>query len=258
MRPTVEPTPRKLARLGWRKDQPDPRDHLLQLGAHGALPAQVDLRPQMPEVYDQGELGSCTANAIAGALEYDRMAQKLSKYVPSRLFIYYEERRIEGTTGSDAGAEIRDGLKVVAKLGAPDEALWPYNIAQFTQRPPASCYPAALEDQALSYARVTQSADALKQALAAGFPVVIGFVCYAALESDAVATSGVLPMPKKHEAQIGGHAVLLVGYDSKGRHFIARNSWGAAWGLSGYFLMPTAYVCDPQLASDFWTIRSVG
>src|SRR5450759_909977 len=109
----------KIARYGWLPDLPDQRDYFYAAPVEmaGALPISIDLRPQCPPVYDQGQLGSCTANAIAGAIEFDRMKQKLADFVPSRLFIYYNERVIEGTVRSDSGAMIRDGIKSVASLG---------------------------------------------------------------------------------------------------------------------------------------------
>lgn len=252
MTPTI-----KTARYGWRPDKPDHRDHLFVL-TMGATPALVDHTSEMPGVYDQGQLGSCTANAIAGALQFDRRKQKLADYVPSRLMIYYEERKIEGTISEDAGAEIRDGMKAMATTGACDEKLWPYNIAKFTQKAPASAYKAALADQAIEYARVTQSQSQIEAVLAGGFPISFGFTVYESFESDKVAKTGIVPMPKKSEQVLGGHAVLLVGYDRSAKQFIVRNSWGAAWGKSGYFRMPYAYVLDGNLADDFWVIRSVG
>src|SRR4051812_30846987 len=117
----------RVTRYGWIADLPDHRDHLYaaQPAFLRALPARVDLRPRCPNVYDQGDLGSCTANAIGGAIEFEQLKQKLKAFVPSRLFIYYNERVLEHTVESDSGAQIRDGMKVVAKLGAPPEPDWP-------------------------------------------------------------------------------------------------------------------------------------
>lgn len=248
----------KKIKYGWRPDKPDHRDHRLQIVHPGATPALVDLTSAMPPVYDQGDLGSCTANAIAGAMQFDRMKQGLSIYVPSRLMIYYEERKIEGTINEDAGAEIRDGMKAMTKTGACDEKLWPYVVSKFRQKPPVKCYIAALEDQAVEYARVGQSQSQLEACLASGFPVSFGFSVYASFESDKVAQTGVVPMPKKNEAMLGGHAVLLVGYDRNSKQFICRNSWAASWGKRGYFWMPYAYVLDANLSDDFWVVRQIG
>src|SRR5690349_8351692 len=117
----------KVSRYGWLPDIPDHRDRLYAAPVElaGAPPARADLRPQCPPVYDQGELGSCTANAIAGAIEFDRLKQKLADFTPSRLFIYYNERVIEHSVDSDSGAQIRDGIKTTAKLGDCPESEWP-------------------------------------------------------------------------------------------------------------------------------------
>jgi C1A family cysteine protease len=250
----------KIQGYGWRPDLPDARDHLFTapLDTLAALPASVDLRPQCPPVYDQGELGSCTANATAGALQFERERQNLSPdFVPSRLFIYYNERVIERTTSYDSGAQLRDGIKVVSRLGACPEADWPYVIANFAEQPPENAYADAVLDLAVSYSRVHQTATQMKACLAGGFPFIFGFSVYESFESDTVARTGVVPMPGRREALLGGHAVMAVGYADDQQRFICRNSWGSGWGLQGYFTIPYAYLTDPSLASDFWTIRLV-
>ena len=145
--------PRKIARYGWIPDLPDERDHVYAAPPQflSALPPSTDLRLQCPGVYDQGMLGSCTANAIGGAIEFDRMKQKLTDFMPSRLFIYYNERLIEGTVNSDSGAQIRDGIKTVASQGVSPEPEWPYDITKFTKKPPAKAYTDAATDRAVSY-----------------------------------------------------------------------------------------------------------
>jgi C1A family cysteine protease len=245
---------------GWARDLPDARDFLyaapLEKFASG-LPAKVDLRPQCPPVYDQGQLGSCTGNGIAGAVEFDQRKQGNKEFVPSRLFIYYNERVIEGTVNQDSGAQIRDGVKVVSKLGAPPETDWPYNIAKFAQKPSQQAYTDALQDLVTSYSRVAQNLAQMQGCLADGYPFVFGFTVYESFESPAVAKSGIVPMPSPGEAVVGGHCVVAVGYDNSKRQFIIRNSWGTGWGLAGYFMMPFEYLITPTLANDFWTLRSV-
>jgi hypothetical protein len=201
---------------------------------------------------------NCTANAIAGAIEFERLKQNLSDLVPSRLFIYYNERVIEGTVNSDSGAEIRDGIKSVAQQGVCPETEWPYDISKFDQQPPASAYQDALMDRAVSYQLVVQNLTQMKGCLASGYPFVLGFTVYESFESPDVAKTGHAPMPGPGEQQIGGHAVLAVGYDDSQQWFIVRNSWGAAWGMSGYFTLPYTYLTQSSLAADFWTIRLVG
>jgi C1A family cysteine protease len=250
----------KIQRYGWIHDLPDHRDQLYSapITALQALPPKMDLTPQCPPVYDQGQLGSCTANSIGAAVEFEQMKQKLSEiFIPSRLFIYYNERAMEGTVDSDSGAQIRDGIKSVAKQGVCPETEWPYNIAKFKTKPPKNCYTDALKHRVVLYQRVTPVLNQLRGCLASGYPFVFGFTVYESFESPAVAKSGHAPMPKPSEQSIGGHAVMCAGYDDSKQWFIVRNSWGPNWGMKGYFTLPYAYVTDAQLASDFWTIRLV-
>ena len=251
---------RKIKRYGWNRDLPDGRDmmYAAPIAVLDKLPAKVDLRKRCPEVYDQGQLGSCTANAIGGALEFDQMVQEQADpFTPSRLFIYYNERRIEGTIESDSGAMIRDGIKSVNKEGAPPEDDWPYEIDRFRDKPPKPVYTEAKEHQAVRYQRLTQTLNQLKGCLASGFPFVFGFAVYESFESPQVAKTGKVPMPTADEQQLGGHAVLAVGYNETQQRFIVRNSWGEGWGMDGYFTMPYPYLLQGTLSGDLWTIRSV-
>ena len=252
---------------GWRPQMPDARD-MVYAPRLASLPPEHDLRPSMPPVYDQGQLGSCTGNAIAGAMEYERDRQGLSDFVPSRLFVYYNERALEGTASSDSGAVIRDGIKVVNTDGVCSETLWPYDIGMFAVKPPKRCYVAATKDKAVQYEAIQTLGD-LKDAIASNLSVVFGFTVYQSFESQAVARTGVMPLPKPHEPVVGGHAVLAVGYSDTKRHVIVRNSWGASWGDHGYFYMPYQYLTGSKisadsspisrahLASDFWAIQAV-
>lgn len=244
---------------GWRPDLPDVRDLRYKAPAGTALPANIDLRASCPKVFDQGQLGSCTANAICAALAFDENVQHLSPVVRSRLFVYYNERAIEGTVGEDAGAAIRDGIKSVAKQGACPESEWPYIIRRFTRKPSALCYTRAVRCEALTYRRL-DNADlgALRSCLASGSPFVVGFTVYDSFESDSVASSGVVPMPGPDESVLGGHAVLCVGYDDASQRFLCQNSWGTAWGQGGFFTIPYAYLTNASLADDFWTVTTVG
>jgi C1A family cysteine protease len=248
----------QIARYGWIPDLPDARDHLYAAPTPvlAKLPAKVDLRKKCPPVYDQGQLGSCTGNAIGGAIQFERMRQKLKpNYAPSRLFIYYNERVMEHTVATDSGAQIRDGIKTVVKQGACPESDWPYDIQKFADKPPAKAYADAAKHKVSSYSRLLSTANQLKGCLASGYPFVFGFTVYASFESPQVAKTGVVPMPSSSEQVLGGHAVMAVGYDDASQRFIVRNSWGKGWGQAGYFTMPYAYVTDTNLADDFWTIR---
>ncbi len=243
---------------GWIPDFPDSRDRVYQLPRRGgALPPSADLRGGCPAVYDQGELGSCTANAIGAAIEFDQMKQKLAAATPSRLFIYYNERVIEGTVDTDCGAQIRDGIKSVASDGACPETMWGYREDKFSVCPPEPCYQYAKLHPAVQYSRVMQDAGQMKACLAAGFPFVFGFTVYESFEGDAVAKSGMVEMPSATETEVGGHAVMAVGYNDSVQRFLVRNSWGSEWGVGGYFTIPYAYLTDGELADDFWVIRVV-
>jgi C1A family cysteine protease len=243
---------------GWQPDVPDHRDHLYAAPVvHLAkLPTKADLRAHCPPVYDQGQLGSCTANAIGAAVQFERRKQKLKPdFAPSRLFVYYNERVMEHSVQSDAGAQIRDGIKSVAKQGDCPETEWPYVITKFTDKPGAKCYKDAVKYKAVSYQRVPQILNQMKGCLASGYPFVFGFSVYTEFESVTVAKTGALNMPGPREKLLGGHAVLAVGYDDSTQRFIVRNSWGNKWGIKGYFTMPYSYLTDSNLADDLWTIR---
>ncbi|MGZ4397769.1 MAG: C1 family peptidase [Gaiellaceae bacterium] len=245
--------------FGWVPDLPDARDYLFSAADKvlTKLPTKVDLRPQLPPVYDQGQLGSCTANAIGAAFEYDQLQEGLKDFTPSRLFIYFNERAVEGTIASDSGAQIRDGMKSIAKLGVCDEKTWPYDIATFTEKPSKQAYAEGLKHLALVYRRVLGNLHQMQGCLASGYPFVLGISVYESFMSPQVAKTGEVPLPARNEQLEGGHAVLAVGYDDSVQRFIVRNSWGPKWGLKGYFTIPYTYLSDPQLARDFWAVYSV-
>jgi C1A family cysteine protease len=250
--------PLKIKHYGWRPDLPDQRDFAFALPKAIALPPKVDMRPQCPPVLNQGQLGSCTANAIASAYEFDQMKQKVAApFVPSRLFIYYNERVLENSVAQDSGATIRDSVKAVTKWGAPPETLWPYQITKFTIKPPAPAYKAGKAHEAVKYQRVAQTLVGIKTALAGGFPVAYGFSVYESFETPQVAKTGIVPMPAASEKLLGGHANMLVGYDDSTNRFLSKNSWGSAWGMAGYFTIPYDYLTNPKLAQDFWVVSSV-
>lgn len=241
---------------GWQPDLPDHRDFLYVqvLPVLVTLPPSVDLRPTCSPVENQGQLGSCTANALAGALEFLERKDNVKFVDLSRLFIYYDERVLEHTIKSDSGAQIRDGIKTLAKQGVCPEKEWPYNIAKFAVKPTTACYKDALKHQINSYHRIV-TLNEMKTCLADGFPFVFGFTVYESFESPEVAQSGVVNMPLSGERVLGGHAVLAVGYDDSQKRFTVRNSWGTSWGQKGYFTLPYEYLEDRNLSDDFWSIR---
>lgn len=243
-----------MKKYGWIPQLPDQRDYKMSFDTPVKLPSIVDLRSQMPPIYDQGQLGSCTANGIGAAIGYEHMKQFGQDLMSSRLFIYYNERVIEHSIKSDAGAQIRDGLKVVNKYGVCPESEWEYDISKFKSKPPPKCYLDALKDRVVKYEQVKQNLNQMKICLSYEVPIIGGFAVYESFESKEVSETGEVPLPNYDEAQLGGHCVLIVGYDDHNNHFIVRNSWGTSWGDKGYCYMPYEYWTNPGLSSDFWQI----
>jgi len=247
-----------MRKYGWKKQLPDFRDLKYSLVSPIQLPPLVDLRPNCPSILDQGNLGSCTANAISNAFLFEKMKQKDAiLFQPSRLFIYYNERAIEGTIRLDSGAQIRDGIKTINKQGVCSEIEWPYTTSKFKTKPSAKCFIDALQNQLLQYLSISQDLTSLKSSLAQGYPFPFGFSVYESFESDEVAKTGIVPMPSKDEKCMGGHAVLAVGYDDSKKAFIVMNSWGTSWGDKGFFYLPYDYMTNANLASDFWSLRVI-
>ncbi len=272
---------RSTYRLGWLPDVPDRRDipFAAVFRVPRKLPPGADLRAGCSAVEQQGNLGSCTAQALVGALEFlelktgSQVASHKSKvkYLRpatfdrrlspsrfadlSRLFVYYNERLAMGTVREDSGAMLRTGIKVLKKRGVCREALWPYRVARFAARPEAACYREAARHQVTAYQRL-ETLNEMKACLAMGLPFVFGFSVYAHVMSAAVRRSGNIRLPKPRERLLGGHAVMAVGYRDKTRSLIFRNSWGADWGRAGYGAMPYAYLEDRSLSDDFWCIQA--
>lgn len=265
-----KPTNSKMV-YGCVPDAPDDRDLKKTCDVHhsikNSLVKVVDLRDRCPSVYNQGKLGSCTANAICGNYSYCYMQEnkldvdKENKF--SRLFVYWNERDIEGTTDKDSGASIRDGIKSVHKLGVPLEEYWPYDIDKFADKPSDEAFIVAHKHVAIKYQRLEKDIHQFKQCLMNGDPFVFGFLVYESFETEEVATTGMMPIPKEDEKILGGHAVMAVGFDDDKQCFIIRNSWGDEWGLDGYFYMPYEFMFGspvqhpelPAYTSDHWCIE---
>lgn len=240
-------------KYGWIPDRPDHRDLLYKsILPNLTLPKQVDLRKLCSPIENQGTLGSCTANALSGNLEFLDNKNGEPMVDMSRLFIYYNERLLEGTVKQDSGANLRDGIKALAKAGCCPESEWVYDISKFTVRPTMKCYRNALKHKINEYLSL-QTQNELLTCLADGYPFVFGISIFSSFEGDVTTNTGIVPMPSSDESNLGGHAVMAVGYDRDKKVFIVRNSWGASWGMKGYFTLPFEYM--NKLASDFWTIR---
>ncbi|QEE29837.1 C1 family peptidase [Terriglobus albidus] len=266
--------PRTIQRFGWKPDLPDHRDQFFSASRDvmQSLPPKFDLTVEDPcinfPIYDQKQVGSCTANALAAAVQFDRRkAGQNPDFVPSRLFLYYNERTIEHSVANDSGASLRDGMKTLQKTGICPEADWPYDGtpaeydggpfpvgAKAATRPTQKAYDDAANYTITSYQALQQSLSQLQAALVSGFPFAFGFSVY---ESWTRNDATVIPMPSDAESQMGGHAVLAVGYDNQTALFKFRNSWGDLVGEDGYFYIPYAYVLDRKRAGDFWVINGM-
>lgn len=220
------------------------------------VPANVSLIAKCPSVYNQLNVGSCTANAGGGLAHYLMMLRKLTVFAPSRLALYYWERVLENSENQDAGASCRDSMKIMNLIGVADELLWAYDPTQFAVRPDRTIEDDAHKHKLGTYLSINQDLTHLKQCLAMGLPFIFGFAVYESFESDEVAKTGMVPLPGKDEEMLGGHAVLAVGYNSHDKYFWVRNSWGDQWGINGYFKMPFDYILNPDLADDFWMSES--
>ena len=240
-----------------RKQKKDSRDYSITLKTIPKGSADISLK--FPPVYDQGQLGSCTANGWAAVFDYIRKKSGKAFMTPSRLFIYYNERVLEGSVSTDSGAQIRDGAKTLNTQGVCTETLLPYNIAKFAVKPSTSCYSKALLNEATLYQNIKNGDIAtIKALLDQGIPTVIGISVYSSFESATVAKTGMVPMPNRIKEQLlGGHCVVIVGYDDTTSYFKCRNSWGTSWGAKGYFYLPYAYVQNTSLTSDLWALQQV-
>lgn len=241
-------------KYGWRRDNPDWRDKTKYYSIVNNKNTTSDLRDKCPTIYNQLNLGSCTANALAFSYQFD---EKTADFTPSRLFIYYNERKMENTIDSDSGASLRDGIKTINKIGVCNEDNWIYEPNNFTDKPPENCYNEAKLHRTVKYHKIKQELNQFKGCIKSGYPFVFGFSVYQSFESDEVASTGIMPLPAKDEKLLGGHAVAAVGFDDSKKCMIVRNSWGEDWGDNGYFYMPYKYIINPSFCSDFWVVEKV-
>lgn len=251
----------------WKPDLPDLRDYTYARNVFRAYPNQLDLASKCSPVVDQGNIGSCTANALSGAIEFLELKQLaegkqgsevfgLTFTRASRLFVYYNERVIENTVSQDSGAQLRDGIKSLANLGVCSENTWTYSGINVFQQPSGNCYIEASKHKITSYIRLDSTLTDLKDCIASGYPFVFGFTVYPYMESAEMSIKGILHMPGPFEKPLGGHAVMAVGYNDTTKMFKIRNSWGSNWGCNGYFYMPYEYITNQNLCDDFWVIKT--
>lgn len=209
------------------------------------IPPSVNLVDKLPACWDQGQLGSCTGHGTIGGVVFLN-----PENMYSRLEAYYNGRKIEGDVDQDGGAQIADVVTGLIDTGVAIEADWPYDPSTFAHPPKGLKKDAKLK--IVNPARVADLDD-LKSCLAEGFPVIIGFSVYDNFESPEMAKTGILTMPGPNDELLGGHCVLVIGYDETTQQVFVRNSWGTDWGLAGNFYMPYTYF--NTLVSDMWVIQ---
>ncbi len=284
----------KTKKLGWIPDLPDHRDYGMESKRIGArqqtageeksiddllntvgvtnlktsLPKKVDLRGNFSPVEDQENIGSCTAHAAVGLMEYFEITAHGTYTNASRLFVYKATRNMLHWT-SDDGAFLRTTMGALALFGSPPEEYWPYDTSKFNDEPPAFCYAYASNFQAISYYRLDDGVakkellQRIKRNIAHKLPSMFGFAVYGSMYNSL--NPGEIPFPSEYDRQRGGHAVVCAGYDdakviehprtgqqTKGALLI-RNSWGIGWGEGGYGWLPYEYVLQ-GLAVDWWSL----
>ena len=237
------------AKYGHKPDTVDDRDFIYEVGGR-PLPEGVDLRSKMVPCWDQGQLGSCTGFGITAVVCY------LHGFEGSQLWLYYNERLMEGTVDQDSGAQIRDGIKIIASKGLASLESWPYDTTKFEVAPSPEADATAKLNLVTKYQRLV-SPEAYYECLASGFPFVIGISVFESFEGQEVARTGIVPMPSETENCLGGHCISVFGYTEAG-DFICRNSWGTTWGQEGYFILPKTYLESNGLSSDAWMVTAEG
>lgn len=261
------------ARYGWHPSAPDHRDRQFHLEERvwraGNLPPRVDLWPKVPPIWNQGQLGSCTAHGSLRAYLTEASRQGLALPMLSRLFQYFNTRELEGQTATDSGGTVRDAIKALATVGCPPESEWPYDPARFATRPPLAAYADARSHLAIRYQLIdaSQGFEPMRTALAQGLSIAFGFSVPVSFEDGSWnPASQVLGLPGPREGFIGGHCVAITGYDFSGarfpEYFICDNSWdltwGGAWGAQGCtggrFALDARWFSS-GLASDLWVIQ---
>lgn len=245
--------------LNWKREPVDGRDILSQrhLLAPNSLPEKFELSLQVP-IYDQLDIGSCVANSACHCYRYES-AQVLNnfKFEPSRLFVYYNARSIQGWEKEDSGSFIRDGFKAMSKWGLASESIWPYFTEDFAEKPTLQVYADGLNNITIKYATVQQSETTIKQTLLSGAAVSFGFNVYSSFFGNWEHATGIMPLPKSNEDLEGGHAISIIGWDNAKKSFLIQNSWGVQWGQNGKFWMPYSFLLDSNEADDFWCIEEI-
>jgi len=231
----------------------DSKNNKIKVFAKPRVQSIVNLNDKLPKVYDQGTLGSCTACALAGMIYYFHSSLK-----SLRLFIYYNERKLDNNIPDDVGSTLENGIECLEKYGVCNENEWPYIINKFTIEPPKKCYINAKKHLVSKAKSIDETLLNMKSFLTRGYPFVVGIRVYDSFVSRVVSITGIVPMPNiKKERLLGGHAVICIGYNDITQQWIMRNSWGKKWGINGNFFLPYSYLLDNYLAGDMWTIINI-
>jgi hypothetical protein len=251
---------RRLGRLPQGKDD---RDHIFTaaLRLTGSLPAKMDPTSAMPKQLNQADEGSCGPNTASEMIQYDQKVESLAVVPPSRNFIYWNTRLLQGTVASDSGVSNRTMLKALRRFGFCPEALWTYDPKTMLTKPAASCYAAATPEKITDYAAVQVAERQMKACIASGTPFMFGFDVYQGMMTDECAETGHVPIPKAGESAVGGHDITAYAYDDQLQLLRCRNHWvnddGTPWGDHGDALIPYAYAFNRAWVSDLWMIRTV-
>lgn len=252
--------PQKVSKRLARRD--------VKVSISSATPSKYSLRPQCPVPYDQGNLGSCTANAFCAA--YKILTK--NQFSPSRLYLYYYERMLEDPTHNplhltDSGADVIDGEKYAANIGICSESLWPYKIEKFNVKPPTYCDLDAAKHKIKSFSVIPINANlinSIKSYIFKGIPVLIAINVYQSFESLQTSRTGVVTLPKPlrynnprdpRDPYLGGHEMCIIGYDDTTSRVTVLNSWGSNWGDGGYCYIPYSYLTNPYLGLEFTVIQ---
>jgi hypothetical protein len=209
----------------------------------------IDLRDKFNEIFDQGKIGSCTANALTSIFEYDK-----PNFKGSRLFLYYNERLYINETHKDEGAYLSDGILSLKSYGICEERYHPYIISNVFKEPSKEAYENGKKYYVLEALNISNDVNEIKSWLIKKEPIAIGIAIYSNFMNS---KTGMIGIPKQTDDFMGGHAVIICGFDDKNKIFILRNSWGVYWGDKGYFYLPYDYISNDELCGDLWIITRV-
>ena len=214
--------------------------------------SSIDLRNKFPQVYDQGKIGSCTANALCSIFEYDT-----DSFKGSRLFLYYNERLLINETDKDNGGYLSDGILTLKNYGICEEKYWPYIIENIFNKPSEEAYEKAKKNYIIEAISIENELEIIKYWLNKNEPIALGIAIYSNFVNFSSARNGKIGLPTIDDKFIGGHAVILCGYNDNTKEFILRNSWGSYWGENGYFYLPYSYITNKDLCGDLWIITKI-